>query len=131
MFLTFTLLTPWTTRVLAGRQRTVRSGRQRPGENRRDHDVGGDGGRRPRIQGVGEGVRGPRQQPRVGQPTAADRRPRVRDETQAVRQLSDDHESGNRFADSLRILPSTYTYAKSLNVILMIIGSDIIIVFIK
>jgi len=95
-------------RVLADRQRTVRTDRQRSSENRRDHDVGRDGGRRPRVQHLGEGMRGQRQQPRVGQSTAAYRRPRVRVETQTFRQLPNDDEPGYWFVDSLRILPSKF-----------------------
>jgi len=93
---------------VAGGQRAVRADRQRTGEDRRDDDAGGDGGRRPRVQRAGQGVRGPRQRPRVRQPVAADRRARVRGETEAVRQLPDDDQPGDRFADRLRSFPSTF-----------------------
>lgn len=92
--------------ALTGGQRAVRPGRQRPGEDRRDDDVGGDGGRRPRVQHLGQGVRGPGQQPRVGQPAAADGRAGMRGETEAVRHVPDDDEPGHRIADRLRVFPS-------------------------
>lgn len=92
---------------VADGQRAVRADRQRTGEDRRDDDAGGDGGRRPRVQRAGQGVRGPGQRSRVRQPVAADRRAGLRVETEAVRQLPDDDQPGDRFADRLRSFPST------------------------